>query len=131
MRKAQKRGDGSMTPSPSSQEEARELTVALDRVREELRVTMLDQPITGERRTYNDGFASGLAHAIHRIDSINDPTRPTPDLGDALADSIAIGLASEPGFAEVRVRFKTLADADELHSLITGIALRAALDKKD
>jgi hypothetical protein len=40
-------------------------------------------------------------------------------------------LASEPGFAEVRVRFKTLADADELHSLITGIALRAALDKKD
>jgi hypothetical protein len=120
-----------MTPSPSSQEEARELTVALDRVREELRVTMLEQPITGERRTYSDGFASGLAHAIHRIDSINDPTRPTPDLGDVdeLVSKVAANLSLVITSAYLMCKDGRGNEAAHMLAERAIIALRAALDK--
>jgi hypothetical protein len=44
------------------------LVEALETAREELRVLMLDQPTTGRRETYSDGFAMGLSHAIHSLD---------------------------------------------------------------
>jgi hypothetical protein len=49
-------------------EVSEEMVERIDAVRESLRVTMLEQPITGERRTYSDGFAMGLSEAIRRID---------------------------------------------------------------
>lgn len=41
----------------------------MDEVREGLRELMLQQPITGHRETYSDGFAQGLCHAIGQIDA--------------------------------------------------------------
>jgi hypothetical protein len=41
----------------------------IDACREELRLLMLRQPITGERNTYSDGFFQGLAEAIRQIDA--------------------------------------------------------------
>jgi hypothetical protein len=51
----------------------RDLADQLDGVRESLRVLMLEQPTTGTRSTYSDGFAQGLAHSIHEIDRIHNP----------------------------------------------------------
>jgi hypothetical protein len=42
----------------------------LDQLREELRVYMLEQPLSGERNTYSDGFANGLCEAIRRMDKL-------------------------------------------------------------
>jgi hypothetical protein len=42
---------------------------AREDVREHLRVTMLQQPMTDERNTYSDGFAQGLSYAIDRLDA--------------------------------------------------------------
>jgi len=47
--------------------------VALFDVREAMRILMLDQPTTGERTTYNDGFVQGISYAIGRIDTVLDP----------------------------------------------------------
>lgn len=40
----------------------------LDAIREELRVAMLEQNISGTRETYTDGFVYGLSYAIGKID---------------------------------------------------------------
>lgn len=42
----------------------------VEAIREELRVMMLEQPNSGRRETYSDGFAQGLCHAIGQIDAI-------------------------------------------------------------
>jgi outer membrane murein-binding lipoprotein Lpp len=49
------------------------LRADIEAKREDLRVTMLEQPTTGERRTYSDGFAMGIGHAIWQIDAALNP----------------------------------------------------------
>jgi hypothetical protein len=57
-------------PSASALEASHSLTEAIDQLREGLRGLMLGQPMTKGRATYTDGFASGLAEAIRRIDAM-------------------------------------------------------------
>lgn len=55
-----------------------EVRTMIDELREGLRVHMLEQPTTGIRETYSDGFAMGLCEAIRRIDDLLERlTSPT------------------------------------------------------
>lgn len=57
-------------------ERAARLEEAVGAARERLRVMMLDQPTTGRRETYSDGFAMGLSQAIQEIDSALSTPQP-------------------------------------------------------
>jgi hypothetical protein len=122
-----------MTPSPSSQEEARELKACP--------FCGVDNPMSGSMKTKGaKGWwiecrdCPALMEADTEAEAIAAwNVRPTPDLGDDLVEKAALAMAQEIGWStfshfdpnDMRRVARAALEAAGL------IALRAALDKKD